>query len=55
MEKKRKLGDIVKTAGVGLITTVAGIEVFNEGIDIGNKIAPYIEKYVGLIGSGAVE
>ncbi|MBS3170780.1 hypothetical protein J4223_03285 [Candidatus Woesearchaeota archaeon] len=55
MEKKRKLTDIVTTAGVGITTTVGGIELIKIAEDIGDRIAPHIEKYVGLIGSGVVE
>jgi hypothetical protein len=55
MEKKRKLTDIVTTAGIGVTTTVGGIEVIKTAVDIGDRIAPHIEKYAGSIGSGAVE
>ncbi|MFW6225746.1 MAG: hypothetical protein ACOC3V_02150 [bacterium] len=55
MEKKRKLTDIVTTAGVGITTTVGSIEAINTMVDLGDRMAPHIEKYVGLIGSGAIE
>ncbi len=53
--KKRNLTDIVTTIGVGVTATVGGIKIIERGIDIGDRIAPHIEKYAGLIGSGAVE
>ena len=55
MEKKRKLIDIVSTAGIGLTTIIGGIEVIKTAADMGDRIVPHIEKYVGLIDSGAIE
>ena len=53
MEKKRKLSDIVTTGGVGLLTLLGGIETVKTAVEIGDSIASHIEKYAGIIGSGA--
>ena len=55
MKNKRKLDDIAITAGVGITTTYGGIELIQRAVDVGDKVAPHIEKYVGLIGSNAFE
>ena len=55
MEKKRKLIDIVTTGGVGISTLLGGIGIVKTAVEIGDSIAPHIEKYLGIICSGAVE
>ncbi|MGM5488577.1 MAG: hypothetical protein ACQESG_06520 [Nanobdellota archaeon] len=55
MEKERTLTDIVTTAVVGLTTFVGGVEITKGAMDLGDKMAPHIEKYTGWVGSSAVE
>jgi len=55
MDRKVRLKDIIKTMGVGVTTAIGGIELTLAAADIGDRIAPHVEKYAGLIGSRTVE
>ncbi|PIZ33680.1 MAG: hypothetical protein COY38_05260 [Candidatus Aenigmarchaeota archaeon CG_4_10_14_0_8_um_filter_37_24] len=54
-ERKRTLWGIVITAGVGAEMLTNVFEITKTFYEIGEKIAPRLQEYVGSIGSGAVE
>lgn len=54
-ERKRTLGDILLTTGVGVGMLTNCFEITKTFYEMGEKIAPRIQEYVGSVGSGAVE
>ena len=54
-ERKRTLCDIVLTAGVGVGMLGNVFETTQRFYEMGEKIAPRIQEYVGSIGSGVAE
>ena len=54
-ERKRTLWDIVITTGVGAGMLTNVFETTQGFYEMGEKIAPRIQEYVGSIGSGVAE
>jgi len=55
MDRRVRLKDIIKTMGVFVTTAIGGLELTLAAANVGDKIAPQVEKYAGLIGSRTVE
>lgn len=53
--KRKTLDDIITIANVGALSTLGGIKLVKVVYEVGEKIAPQAEKYVGLIGYGAIK
>ena len=53
--RKRTLWDIVITTGVGAVMLTNVFETTQRFYEMGEKIAPRIQEYVGSIGSGVAE
>jgi hypothetical protein len=54
-ERKRTLFDIVVTTGVGTGMLTNVVVVTKHFYEIGEKVAPKIQEYVGSLGSGIIE
>jgi len=54
-QRKRTLGDIILTTGVGAGMLTNCFEVTKTFYEMGEKIAPRIQEYVGSVGSGVAE